>query len=215
MTPLQRILIVSTLLAPLVSAPQQSLTAPDNRVDAAARRVETVYKISQGVRDRIRGSRTVDVPPTIRQGNWGPSCVHASMVYLLQWQGRYDLAAKWRSTYRGGETMPGLSAKLEANGIDYRSTANGDEAFLEWATTTRRGAGVVVEQGAHMIDVVGMTPQIVQIWDSNSPASIQTRDRQDFLREWREAGGWGFTPLAGPPAAPRPWLVSEQNGGSR
>jgi hypothetical protein len=35
----------------------------------------------------------VDIPPALRTQNWGGgSCVHASTVHLLHWQGQHELA---------------------------------------------------------------------------------------------------------------------------
>ena len=48
-----------------------------------------------------------DVPPQLREPNYSPegqgSCVHASTITLLRWQGQDELAEWWRANYHSGE----------------------------------------------------------------------------------------------------------------
>ncbi len=132
--------------------------------------------------------------------------MHASLVHLLHWQGRHELADWWQKRYANGETANGLAAKLEAAGVRFAETRDGEESFLEWAIRTRRGAAVVVQSGAHMVNLVGLDRRVAQILDSNAPDRIQEIPRADFLREWKASGGWGVTPV-GVPTPPSPWIV--------
>ena len=170
-----------------------------------------LLRIPPAVRQIVGSLRLVDIPPARRKRNWlgrrgQGSCVHAALVHLWHWQGRHDLAEWWRSRHGDGETADGLSAKLDAAGIRFAETRSGDVRFLEWAIRTRRGAAVVVQQGTHMVNLVGLDDREAYILDSNRPEQIDRRPREQFLREWRDSGGWGVTPV-GIPAAPSPWVV--------
>jgi hypothetical protein len=170
-----------------------------------------VLRVTPAVRAIIGGLRQIDLPLAWRKKNWigdrgQGSCVHASLVHLFHWQGRHDLAEWWTAHYANGETAAGLADKLEAAGVRFAETRSGDEAFLEWAIRTRRGAAVVVQSGAHMVNLVGLDRDRAQILDSNSPARIESWPRERFVREWKQSGGWAVTPV-GTPAAPDPWVV--------
>lgn len=148
---------------------------------------------------------TVDLPPAERQENWGGgSCVHASMVSLFRWQGRPELAEHWRRTYGDGETVSGLRAKLDREGVPYADTTAGDVAFLEWSVRTRRGAAVVVMHGAHMVTLVDFNEREAVLLDNNDPTRLQRVPRDRFVSEWRRSSGWAVTPLFDPPPR-KPW----------
>jgi hypothetical protein len=169
------------------------------------------YRISPAVRAVVRKLAFVDLPAAERRRNWigdrgQGSCVHAALVHLFHWQGRHELARWWGAQYGNGETADGLAAKLDAAGISFAETRSGDEAFLDWAIRTRRGAAVVVQNGAHMVTLVGLDRDWAQILDSNSPERIQTWPRERLVRDWQAGGGWAVTPLGTPPA-PSPWVV--------
>lgn len=171
----------------------------------------TVIRISAEVRRIIAKLRQIDIPLSYRRTNWiGPrgqgSCVHASISHLLHWQGEHELAERWRRQHGDGETPDGLSRKLDGANIRYAETRVGDESFLQWAIRTRRGAAVVVQNGAHMVNLVGLDRQHAHILDPNVPHRVQAWDRDAFLRDWKRSGGWGVTPL-GTPSAPEPWIV--------
>jgi len=170
-----------------------------------------LYRISPAVRALLRKLTLVDLPAAERRRNWigdrgQGSCVHAAIVHLFHWQGRHDLARWWGGRNGNGETADGLAAKLDAAGIPFAETRSGNTAFLEWAIRTRRGAAVVVQNGAHMVTLVNLDDHSAQILDSNSPERIQTWPREKFLRDWQAGGGWAVTPLGTPPA-PQPWVV--------
>lgn len=171
----------------------------------------TVIRISAEVRRIIGRLRLIEIPLSYRRTNWigrrgQGSCVHASLYHLFHWQGEHALAERWRRQHGDGETPDGLTQKLNSAQIRFAETRSGDESFLEWALRTRRGAAVVVQNGAHMVNLVGLDRQHAHILDSNSPHRIQHWPRNDFLRDWKRSGGWAVTPLGTPPA-PDPWLV--------
>jgi len=202
MTPLQRALLLSLATATISAVPALAPLAP-----AGA----GLIRITPAVRRIVRDLRLLDLPLAFRRKNWTGnrgqgSCVHAAFVNLLHWQGRHDMAEWWAAHHANGETADTFTRKLDAAGLRFAETRSGDAAFLEWAIRTRRGAGVVVQDGAHMVNLVGLTRQTAQILDSNFPDRIQHRPRDDFLREWKASGGWALTPLGAPPP-PDPWLV--------
>ncbi len=202
MTPLQRALFLSLVTAAITAVPTLAPVAP-----AGAR----MLRISPAVRRIVRNLRLIDIPSAWRRKNWTGdrgqgSCVHAALVHLWHWQGRHDLADRWAARYGNGETADSLTAKLDAAGLKYAETRSGDDAFLEWAIRTRRGAAVVVQDGAHMVNLVGLDRQQAQILDSNFPDRIQHWPRDEFLRNWKQSGGWAVTPIETPPP-PDPWIV--------
>lgn len=154
--------------------------------------------------DRLDRPDGIDVrlPPEWRQQNWAPygsgSCVHATMVMLFRWQGQPELAEHWRTTYHSGESAPGLRAKLTREGVPYADTTTAEVEFLQWACDTRRGAGVVVQGGHHMVLLVHLDDERAATIDNNHPQRVDWWPRERFLREWREAGGWAITPLYDP-----------------
>jgi hypothetical protein len=171
----------------------------------------TAIRISPAVRSIVRNLRRIDIPEQWRRRNWignrgQGSCVHASLVHLLHWQGRHQLADWWQRRYANGETAEGLAGKLESAGIRFAETRSGDETFLEWAIRTRRGAAVVVQHGAHMVNLVGLDDRSARILDNNSPDRTQEISRAEFLRDWKTSGGWAVTPVGAPPP-PNPWIV--------
>lgn len=175
----------------------------------------TVIHISAEVRRIIGRLRQIDIPLTYRRANWTGkrgqgSCVHASIRHLLHWQGEHELAEWWGRQHGDGETPDGLTQKLNKANIRFAETRTGDESFLEWAIRTRRGAAVVVQNGAHMVVLCGLDRQHAHILDSNSPRQVQAWPRQEFLGDWKRSGGWAVTPL-GAPAAPDPWQTKDGN----
>lgn len=171
----------------------------------------TVLRVAPSVRRIVLNLHRLEIPQRWRRRNWigdrgQGSCVHASLVHLLHWQGRHGLADWWQKHYADGETATGLATKLDAAGIPFGETRSGDEAFLEWAIRTRRGAAVVVQNGAHMVNLVGLDRRSALILDSNAPEQIQEITRSEFLREWKSSGGWAVTPV-GVPTPPSPWIV--------
>ncbi|MGQ0636458.1 MAG: hypothetical protein ACT4QC_17740 [Planctomycetaceae bacterium] len=173
--------------------------------------VGTAFQIPPAVRALVGGLLRIELPAAHRRHNWtGPkgqgSCVHAAMVHLLHWQQQHELALWWERRYGDGETADGLASKMNAARLTFAETRDGNEAFLEWAVRTRRGAATVVQSGTHMVTLVGFDQAHAFVLDSNSPQRILQKGRGEFVDEWRRAGGWAVTPLGSPPP-PSPWIV--------
>ena len=166
------------------------------------------------VRARLHGSRLVDLPQSRRSVNWSVgsfdngSCMWASLMNLLRWQGRDELA-DWISHHRGGGANANdLIAVLDQAGSDW--AFGRDVAFLEWCCRTRRGA--IVQWGpGHVVNLVGLNERTAWLMDNTGPLGQQLVPyrRADFLAYWSAHGGWGMTPLAGVPTPPKPWLFWE------
>jgi hypothetical protein len=142
----------------------------------------------------------MDLPVELRTENWGGgSCVHASTVSLLRWQGQYEVADWWRNQYSGGESDSRLIARMEAAGLRYAYTDTGDAAFIEWCCRTRRGAGIFYKP-RHCVNVVDMTDGVVSILDNNAVDHYERIPREQFLRDWQNRyGGFAFTVVYDPP----------------
>ena len=153
---------------------------------------------------------TVNLPVALRQGNWQGnegegSCVHASMISLFRWQGRYAMADHWRRAYGNGEWPQGLAAKMDREGVRFAYTAGrNDVRFLEWACRTRRGCGVTVLGGRHMVCLVHFDEKWAGILDNNDPSRIQWIPRRTFLAEWFNSNSWAVAPVYAP-APPLPY----------
>lgn len=142
---------------------------------------------------------------THRQPNWGPSCVHASMVSALRQQGQFTLADWWRRNHYGGCSARSLLHYAKRAGLDYAYTF-GDAAFLDWCHRTHRWA-VVFYYKNHAVTFCG--------WDRNGAAILLDNNhidrfrrvpRAEFLRRWqREFGGFACAPVYGVPS-PLPWI---------
>ena len=148
---------------------------------------------------------TVNLEQAFQQENWrGPqregSCVHASMIMLFRWQGREDLADKWLRTYSDGEWAENLAAKFDAEGVQYAYTQGQyDVSFLEWACNTRRGCGVTVKGGVHMVNLVHLDAKWAGLLDNNDIGEIKWVPRETFLSEWFNSDSWAVTPVYTPP----------------
>jgi hypothetical protein len=55
-----------------------------------------------------------------------------------------------------------------------------------------------------MVNLVGLDAQHAHILDSNFPDRVQHWPRAEFLRDWKQSGGWAVTPVGTPPP-PDPW----------
>lgn len=175
-------------------------TRPDQR-KTPFRRSEPVPFV------RSTDSPAVDLPHGWRRRNWSPrgegSCVHASMVMLMHWQGKHELADWWQNTYDGGEMAENLAQKLEAAGVRFGETRVGDVAFLEWACRTRRGAAVSISSN-HMVCLVHLDDEHAGILDNNDITQLQWYSREDFLQRWQGSyHRWAVTPVYNPPP-PKP-----------
>jgi len=152
----------------------------------------------------------VNVPLALRQSNWissdgdgDGSCVHATMISLLRWQGRSHTADYWQRNYGGGECPDDMAAKLDRAGIRYAYVTNGDVRFLEWAIKTRRGCGITVLGGAHFVALVYLDDKQAAILDSNDVSKVRWVSRASLIAEWKASFGWALAPVYSP-AAPLP-----------
>jgi len=155
---------------------------------------------------------TVNLPKSLRQQNWlgsanEGSCVYATMVMALRWQGRHDLAAKMKG-YGNGSWSERLTADFTREGIRFAETETGDVKFLEWACRTRRGCGITWgyngRASGHMLLLVHLDDKYAAILDNNFPTKITWYKREALLNFWKSGSGWAVTPSVGPPAAPLP-----------
>ena len=146
---------------------------------------------------------TVNLPLVLRQSNWvGPgrqgSCVWATTISLLRWQGQYQTADWIRKNYGDGAWPGDTAAKLDRLGVRFAYVTNGDVKFLEWACRTRRGAGVTVRGGAHMVCLVHLDEKYAAILDNNSVSQFLWVPRETFIAEWKASHGWAITPVYAP-----------------
>ncbi len=146
----------------------------------------------------------VNLPYSLRQSNWlGPqgegSCVHATMVSLFNWNGMYDMANWWKSHNGDGEWDDDLAAKFNRAGVRFAYTSEkGDIGFLEWACSTRRGCGVTVMGGRHMVALVHFDKKWAGILDNNQTGKIIWVPRATFVAEWLNSNSWAVTPVYSP-----------------
>jgi len=146
---------------------------------------------------------TVNVPPSLRQANWidrfsgEGSCTHATLVNLFRWQGRIQTADYWRSRYSGGETPSSLLQKLDSEGIRFAAT-DGSIEFLKQACNTRRGCGVTIMGGRHMVALVELNDYQAGLLDPNDPQTVIYVPRDQFLAEWHNSGSFAVTPIYTP-----------------
>lgn len=146
---------------------------------------------------------TVNLPAAARQSNWRGvyrqgSCVHATMISLFRWQNRDKTADYWRQTYSDGETPGGLAAKFDRANIRYAYTINGDVDFLTWACRTRRGCGITVLGGAHMVALVYLDNNWAAILDNNDVSTFHWVPRARLIAEWKASNGWAVVPVYSP-----------------
>jgi len=165
---------------------------------------------------------TVNLPKSLWQHNWNNgrsgSCVVASTIDILRWQGQFAAATKLRSSYGGGWDDDDWCRVLDKEGIDYDRT-KGNIAFLEVACATRRGCIVTINvgngsyhyttqnRGYHCVALVHLDPA-----DSLNPRAgildnnldkIVWLSREEFLRYWfASSGTWAIAPVY-TPTSPR------------
>lgn len=140
-----------------------------------------------------------DIPLPLREENYsGGSCVHASLVTILRWQGQIELAEWWRANYENGEYLDRVVKRMEAAGLRYAVGDLGDEEFLEWACRNRLGA-VIFFKPYHSISIVGLDDDTVTLLDNNSIFEYEVMDKKTFLYQWKNYyGGVCFTPVYQP-----------------
>jgi hypothetical protein len=220
MTPVQRIVILSTLLSPLLAAagaaPRIKRVAPAVAIAVAKAPGPTKLLLSATVRRRIQMSNVVDPPAAHRTDNWlgsrgQGSCMWASAMNLLRWQGRGDLAS-WIAQHRGdGASFKDLADVLDQARCEW--AYGDDERFLEWACRTRRGAIVEWDGGGHVLNLVGLDRQWAFLLDNTGQLGQQIvrYRRAEFVAHWKQSGGHALTPLAGVPTPPKPWIITSED----
>jgi hypothetical protein len=156
----------------------------------------------------LRERPTVNLPLEMRQRNWqGPegqgSCTWATMVSLLRWQGRYYTADWVRRNCGDGEWPDNMAERLDQAHVRYAYVTNGDVKFLEWACRTRRGCGITVNGGQHMVALVHLDAKWAAILDNNAVEKYIWVPRETLIAEWKASYGWAIAPIY-TPAAPLP-----------
>lgn len=156
----------------------------------------------------------VDLPPELCQGNWldgrrQGSCMHAALVSMLRWQRLDDVADQWRQSHAGPECVDDLLGRCQAAGLTAVYTIDGNEAFLDWCSRTRRGAVIhwyVSQYGDHAVLFCGYDAAgRAVINDNNRPKQLKRIERARFLSAWHRSGGRALTTVYAPPP-PRPWV---------
>jgi len=146
----------------------------------------------------------VNLPVALRQENYNNgSCVWATTISLLRWQGQYEMADWIRKARSGGVLTSKLLQSMDKAGLTFAGTDEGDVSFLEWSCRTRRGAAIVINDGAHMVALVDMDEDRACILDNNSIEQYIWISRGALIREWKKSGGLAFTPVYSP-ASPLP-----------
>lgn len=152
----------------------------------------------------------VHIEPHLRQANWmgsqwEGSCVHATVITLLNNLDKSEAAVRWRRTYENGSYYSELASFLNAEGLVWTGTdRRNDIAFLEWACDSGRGCGVAVHGRRHMVTLVHLDARYAAVIDPNTPSKVIWYKRDDFLRDWLASGSWAFTLVYTPPA-PHPY----------
>lgn len=147
----------------------------------------------------------MDLAPELRELNTDGSCVHISTANLMRWLGLFDEAEEYRARYSRGEVPDRHQRKLDAFGVRYAMTTDGDTSLLEWAIANRRGAALTWSPN-HFINLCGReNGQAVLM--GNGPRGIREFYRQpwnEFIAEFERQGGWAVCILDGevPPPVP-------------
>jgi len=150
----------------------------------------------------------VNLPLEMRQRNWQGaqgqgSCTWATMVSLLRWQGRYYTADWVRRSCGDGEWPGDMAERLDQAHVRYAYVTNGDVRFLEWACRTRRGCGITVKGGQHMVALVHLDAKWAALLDNNAVEKYIWVPRETLIAEWKASYGWAIAPIY-TPAAPLP-----------
>ncbi len=149
------------------------------------------------------------IPQKLRQSNYSPygegSCVHASTITLLRWQGLDEWADWWRATYNSEEWSHKLITKLDGSGLRYAYTRAGDVEFLEWACRNRLYAGVFYFKN-HAVNIVKLDNIEAVLIDNNDIGNAIHIPRNEFIRRWRnEFSGFAWTIVYSPPPPVPTW----------
>lgn len=151
-----------------------------------------------------------DVPQQLRQENWTGSqnegsCVHASTITLLRWQGQEEIADWWAENYDSGEYASRLVQRMEGANLRYAYTDAGSAEFLEWACRNRYAAGIFYFY-RHAVNIVKFDHTGAYLIDNNDPYDIIHVPRDVFLWRWQnEYGGFAWTVVYSPPPPTPTW----------
>jgi hypothetical protein len=168
---------------------------PDFNIKATPKRV-----FGPGVTEKP----VMNLPLALRQANWrgrngSGSCVHASWISCLRWQGQYAMAEWWASHYDGGENYDEMVQRLDDAGIRWAGTVGeGDVSFLEYCHRTRRGC-IVTWSPRHVVTLVHFDDKWAGVLNNNEIDHILWIPREDFVKEWKYRGSWAMTPMYVPP----------------
>ncbi len=151
----------------------------------------------------------VNPPVSLRQQNYGRyrgegSCMFASAETLLMNQNQHGKATHWRGRFYGGASVWRLANAGDSTGVSYAYTSDGDEAFLEWASRTRRGA-VIYFMKNHAVAFTGYSGEYAYLIDPNRTNRHLRIKKKVFLRWWHHYGGKAWTPMYSP-QPPQPWM---------
>lgn len=152
-----------------------------------------------------------DLPRDLRMHNWigtdedgqrGGSCAHASTRMVFRAGGEYRLDQIWAENasrgYEGPESADRLLEKLNAQGILFAATEDGDAELLEAASRTGRWA-TIFYYPSHSICFCGFAEVNGQmsalLMDNNFPDYYIVVEKQFFLQSWKNAyGGFAVVP---------------------
>ena len=151
---------------------------------------------------------TVNVPLELRQSNWRgrggkalapgprwfPCCVGRAATTRPIGCGRTAATASGRTTW---------PRRLDGANVRYAYVTNGDVKFLEWACRTRRGCGITIMGGGHMVALVHLDDKWAALLDNNAVEKYIWVPRETLIAEWKASDGWAITPVY-TPAAPLP-----------
>lgn len=163
---------------------------------------------------------SVSVPKEMHIRNWvdrsgAGSCVHASTLYLMQWQGLANHEVEsWKKSHAGGETARSIQQHYERAGYEWCCTERGDPGFLEWANKSRMGC-ILWWKPSHCCTFVGFWEHpekgtLAAVYDNNYPGRFEYHKKEDFIRAWRGFGGFAATVLIKSPATPVPWPIFQK-----
>lgn len=158
----------------------------------------------------------VNLPAGLHKENWlgklqQGSCVHASMTNHLRSLNLFEKGELWRSRYEDGEYDSRLEKRLRDEGIKFVSTRNADPRFMDWASSTRRGA-IMWWKPSHCCFFCGWVErdgkQYAAVLDPNRPGIFELTERSQFIRLWAGYGGYACT-VVSPPLSSVTWQSYE------
>ena len=146
-------------------------------------------------------SSLADIPEEFREPNYGVrgSCVFASLITSLRWQGQHELATWIREVYSEGEYSERLIRRCDAAGIRFSYTDTGSMEWLTWATRNRL-CPLVFYYDSHCVNVVDANDTTVTLLDNNTTWKYNYIPRQEFEQKWLQRyGGFSLSPIYSPP----------------